>query len=132
VRRVFADSLYWIALSSPKDQWHAAAMSASRAVGGAEIVTSQEVLSEFLAALRHTPRLRSIAARRVRQIYATCVVLPQSDVSFRAGLALYEARPDKKFSHTDCTSMEAMRRENITEVLTHDVHFTQEGFTKLL
>jgi predicted nucleic acid-binding protein len=25
-----------------------------------------------------------------------------------------------------------MRQEGITEVLTHDNHFTQEGFTKLL
>jgi len=29
-------------------------------------------------------------------------------------------------------SMEAMRQEGITEILTHDNHFTQEGFTILL
>jgi len=28
--------------------------------------------------------------------------------------------------------MEAMRQEGITEILTHDNHFTQEGFTILL
>lgn len=132
MRRVFADSLYWIAVSNPRDQWHAAAMKASHAIRGAEIVTTQEVLSEFLTALRYTPKLRSIAARRVSQIYATSVVLPQSDRSFQAGLALYQTRPDKKYSHIDCISMETMRQEGITDSLTHDDHFTQEGFTKLL
>jgi hypothetical protein len=29
-------------------------------------------------------------------------------------------------------SMEAMRQEGISEILTHDNHFTQEGFTILL
>ncbi len=29
-------------------------------------------------------------------------------------------------------AMEAMRQEGITEALTHDNHFTQEGFTILL
>jgi predicted nucleic acid-binding protein len=33
---------------------------------------------------------------------------------------------------TDCISMETMRQEGITEILTHDAHFAQEGFTLLL
>ena len=45
---------------------------------------------------------------------------------------LYQARPDKGYSLTDCISMEVMRREGLSEVLTNDEHFTQEGFTCLL
>ncbi len=59
-------------------------------------------------------------------------MIPQSDRSFQAGFALYQARPDKKYSLTDCISMQAMRQEGITEILTHDGHFTQEGFSILL
>jgi len=44
------------------------------------------------------------------------------------GLTLYEARPDKVYSLTDCISMQVMRREGLTDVLTNDHHFTQEGF----
>jgi uncharacterized protein len=62
----------------------------------------------------------------------TVTVIPQSRQTFLAGLALYEARPDKEYSLADCISMAAMRQEGITEVLTHDDHFTQEGFTRLL
>jgi predicted nucleic acid-binding protein len=134
MRRVFADSLYWIALSHQRDQWHTAAMKASHVLQSAEIVTTQEMLGEFLTAFRHTPRLRSIAARRVQQITAEpqITVIPQSDHSFQAGFALYQSRPDKQYSLTDCISMEAMRVEGITEILTHDIHFKQEGFTILL
>ncbi|NBC15242.1 MAG: hypothetical protein GVY09_18270 [Gammaproteobacteria bacterium] len=52
--------------------------------------------------------------------------------SFLAGFRLYKARPDKGYSLTDCISMEALRREGLSEVLTNDEHFKQEGFTCLL
>jgi len=134
MRRIFADSLYWIALSHQKDQWHSAALKASRALHSVEIVTTQEMLSELLTAFRHSPRLRSIAARRVHQITADpqVIVILQSDDSFQAGFTLYQSRPDKEYSLTDCISMLAMRQLGITEILTHDNHFTQEGFTVLL
>jgi len=134
MRRVFADSLYWIALSHQMDLWHATAMKVSRALQTAEIVTTQKMLGEFLTSFRRTAHLRSIAARRVHQITTDpqIRVLPQSDHSFQAGFALYKARPDKEYSLTDCISMEAMRQEGIIEILTHDNHFTQEGFTILL
>jgi len=56
-------------------------------------------------------------------------VLPQTRADFDAALALYEARPDKGYSLTDCRSMLALRALGIAEVLTNDHHFTQEGFT---
>ena len=96
-------------------------MKVSHALQTAEIVTTQEMLGEFLTAFRHTPHLRSIAARRVHQITTDpeIRVLPQSDHSFQAGFALYKVRPDKEYSLTDCISMDAMRQEGITEILTH-------------
>ena len=51
---------------------------------------------------------------------------------FFEGLALYGSRLDKGYSLTDCISMNAMRERGITDVLTHDDHFTQEGFNILL
>ena len=47
---------------------------------------------------------------------------------FRAGIALYEARPDKDWSLTDCISFVMMEREKIGEALTGDHHFEQAGF----
>ena len=48
--------------------------------------------------------------------------------SFLDALAFYESRLDKQYSLTDCVDMQAMRREGLTDVLSNDHHFTQEGF----
>src|SRR5208337_2079839 len=95
----------------------------------------EEVLDEFLAHYSgHGPVLRNLAAATVETAMTNPLVIvrPQSHQSFLDGLALYKARPDKEYSLTDCISMEAMRQEAITEILTHDHHFRQEGFALLL
>jgi predicted nucleic acid-binding protein len=58
-------------------------------------------------------------------------IIPQTHESFIAGFELYRTRPDKGYSLTDCISMQAMRREGLTDVLTSDKHFEQEGFRAL-
>ncbi len=135
MRRIFADTLYWVALIHRKDQWHHAAVKVSRTLAGCHLVTTDEVLIEVLVAFCQAgPVLRLRAAALVRRLHQqpTITVHPQSRATFLAGLALYEARPDKSYSLTDCVSMHTMCQEGITEVLTHDNHFTQEGFIILL
>jgi uncharacterized protein len=135
MRQVFADTYYWIALLNDKDQGHPAAQAASQSLGQATIVTTQEVLSELLTHFSGFGHfMRQSAAVFVRNILAdpAITVREQSDPSFLSGLSLYEARPDKAYSLTDCISMQAMRQAAITDILTADDHFTQEGFIKLL
>jgi uncharacterized protein len=134
VQRVFADSFYWIALIHRKDASNKAGLDWSRTTAAAyTICTTEEVLTEVLAFCSSDEGLRTEAARIVRSILAarTVHVVPQSHESFLDGLALYEARPDKGYSLTDCVSMQAMRREGLTDVLTNDRHFEQEGFRAL-
>ena len=45
MRRVFADTYYWIALLNDRDQGHAAAQAISQTLGRASLITTQEVLS---------------------------------------------------------------------------------------
>ena len=45
---------------------------------------------------------------------------------------LYEKRLDKDHSLTDCSSMAAMRSLGISEILSTEDHFHQEGFALLL
>jgi predicted nucleic acid-binding protein len=135
MRRVFADTLYWVALIHRKDQWHAAALRVSHTLTSCHLVMTDEVLIEVLGAFCEAgPVLRQRAAALVRRLYqrSTVTVHPQSRGSFLAGLTLYEARPDKGYSLTDCISMQTMLQEGITDILTRDAHFTQEGFTILL
>jgi predicted nucleic acid-binding protein len=133
VRRVFADTVYWLAIFVPGDPW----AQSTEAVDCSDtiLVTTEEVLSEFLAAVSaHGDRTRRLACQLIREILRdpSIEVAAQSHESFLAGLTLYERRPDKQYSLADCISMNVMRQRKNREVLTNDRHFAQEGFTRLL
>lgn len=76
------------------------------------------------------PYLRQQAVVRVETMLEnpSIHVIEITRALFLDGLTLYRARPDKEYSLTDCISMHIMRREGLTDVLTNDHHFTQEGF----
>ncbi len=134
MKRVFADSHYWIAIVNPRDQWAEAANSAREQLGEVIIVTTDEVLTEFLAALSKEEHMRRQAAKMVRAILnnPNVKVVPQTRDSFLKGLTLYENRNDKDYSLTDCISINVMRNESLAEVLTNDRHFGQEGYKVLI
>jgi predicted nucleic acid-binding protein len=135
MRRLFVDTLYWSALINRRDQWHERVLVASVAWRGVSLVTTEEVLSEFLTFVASFgPQTRATAANLVDEILRdpTIEVLPQSHASFTAGLALYQARPDKPYSLIDCVSMQRMRELGLTEALTYDQHFVQEVLVALL
>jgi predicted nucleic acid-binding protein len=91
------------------------------------------ILGEFLTFYSADPWQRNRAAATVQALFAdpNVRVIPQSRASFLAGLELYAARRDKGYSFVDCVSMQTMRTEGLTEVLTNDRHFEQEGFSAL-
>jgi predicted nucleic acid-binding protein len=134
VRTIFADTFYWTALTSPDDTFYLKALEFSRLLVPDRIITSDDVLVEYLAFFAKAgPSVRAqaccLAARLLQD--PRVVVVPQSHELFLEGLDLYRARPDKGYSLTDCISMLIMRRQGITEILTHDRHFEQEGFRPL-
>jgi predicted nucleic acid-binding protein len=133
--KVFADAFYWIALANPADQWHTAAQRFDVENPAARLVTTEEVLTEFLNYYAEAgTRRRRIVGAMCEQVllHPNIFVVPQSSASFSQGLQLYRQRDDKGYSLTDCISMTAMREREIRQVLTHDQHFKQEGFTILL
>jgi len=135
VRAVFVDTVYWIAIIRPGDPWKGAATRARELLGNVRLLTTDEVLTEFLAALRTCgENLRRAAAKMVKAILENpnVKVIPQSRDTFLRGVEFYERRLDKKYSLTDCISMNAMKAESVREVLSNDHHFEQEGFQALM
>jgi predicted nucleic acid-binding protein len=133
-RALFADTFYWVALLNPGDAFHARVTSFGRGLGRARLITTDEVLTEVLNWFsRSGPHWRGEATTLTHDLRCDpdVDVLPQTRADFDAALALYDARSDKEYSLTDCRSMLAMRALGLTEVLTNDHHFTQEGFTIL-
>ncbi len=104
-------------------------------IDGYNFVTTDSVLAEVL---NYVSGYGSVARREIAALVADVLddenfqVIEQTREVFLEGLSLYESRLDKGYSLTDCISMKVCRQLNITEILTHDHHFEQEGFKVLL
>jgi len=135
LKKTFVDTLYFVALFNPRDQWHERAFAASKLIADAKLITTEDVLVELLNFFsEYGENARRGAVTQTEGILSgsNIEVAPQSHEAFIAGLSLYKARPDKGYSLTDCISMHTMREHSIIDILTHDDHFRQEGFTVLL
>ena len=135
MKLVFADTVYWVALINPQDEWRNQARAATAVLSDAVIITTDSILIEVLNFFaEHGDEARRRAVVIVEQLLTNpdIEVVPQTRDNFLAGFTFYKSRADKGYSLTDCISMITMRERNIVEVLTHDHHFVQEGFTVLL
>ena len=130
---LFADTFYWIALTDILDSSYQDALDKALKHDEALIVTTDEVLVEFLTFFAAPEPMRRKAVVIAQAILNDpgVRVIPQTRDSFLLGMQLYARRPDKRYSLTDCISMQTMRSHGITEVLTNDRHFEQEGFQAL-
>lgn len=134
MRKLFVDTFVWIALIDPKDNWHSRVKQTLIDTQPCKLVTTDEVLSEVLTFYSKSGSFaRKEAAAVVKNVLKDpdIEVREQTRQSFVAGLSLYQQRPDKGYSITDCVSMNTMKQLSLTEVLTHDKHFSQEGFVVL-
>ncbi|HQU92955.1 MAG TPA: PIN domain-containing protein [Pyrinomonadaceae bacterium] len=132
---VFADTQFFVGIINPHDQWHEQALLAEGNLVAPRYVTSESVLTEVLTFFcEYGPELRLRSAAAVEMILGdpnTEVVSITSQI-FNDGLRLYKERPDKGYSLTDCISMNISRERGITDVLSGDPHFRQEGFILLM
>jgi len=135
MKKVYADSAYWIALINPKDQWRRRALEVSRELGAFSIITTDEILTETLNYFAESGEyFRGIVSREIEKILLNqnVEIIEATHENFLDGFELYRNRLDKGYSLTDCISMNTMREHAISDVLTHDHHFEQEGFQILL
>ncbi len=134
MRKIFADTSYWVALIWLEDQWRTAALKATEEIGNSEIVTTETVLIEVLnyfSEFRADVKKQVAAAVESFLESQEILVLQHTHDDFLKALELYKSRLDKGYSLTDCISMNAMREFGISEILTNDHHFEQENFQKL-
>lgn len=128
----FADTSFFVAFLNSRDIDHAAAVDLMANFEG-RIVTTDWVLVELgnFLAVRTS---RKLLVPFVRDLPADprFEVVPSGREQFESGCVLYEARPDKDWSLTDCISMVVMEQRSIREVLAADHHFEQAGYTLLL
>jgi len=136
VRRIFADTHYWVALIHKEDEHHDLAKALPQQLAPLMIVTTHMVLAEFLNYFGNRQRAyyKHFAARLVDAILRDpeTIVVDQTAHQFDSALDIYRSYRDKHWSLTDCASYNVMNNEGITDALTHDRHFEQMGFTALM
>ena len=127
--RVFVDTSAWFAYVNAGDPDHRRVRDVLDDAPD-RLVTSTYVFDETVtlpqARLGHR---RAVAVGRTLLDPAIVEWLRVTPVDERAPWALFERRPDKSYSFTDCTSFVLMRRERIGHAIALDEHFAQEGFT---
>jgi predicted nucleic acid-binding protein len=132
---VFLDAAYAIALSVPKDDYHAQAILIADDLEAmrTRLVTTRAVIVEIGNALSKQ-RYRHAAVELLQSLEAdpnVTIVRLTEDLYARA-FRLFRERPDKEWGLTDCVSFVVMQDRKITEALTTDEHFQQAGFQALL
>ena len=133
MRRVFADSGFYIALLSRQDAHHHLARQQYREGQFGLFVTTTAVLGELANLLSSTSTRGRCEVFIVRlRARKDTRIIESEPGQFWRGLKLYGERPDKEWSLTDCISFIVMSDEGLTEALTGDHHFEQAGFTALL
>jgi uncharacterized protein len=97
-------------------------------------VTHSYVLAEFvpLCQARGLDRVSALSFAFDMLGNPQVEVVWVDDSLHRAALAFLQSRLDKTYSLCDAVSFLLMREYGITEALTTDRHFEQEGFVRLL
>ena len=135
MKKVFADTSYWIALLNKNDQYHASALALDNKLEGIEIFTTDMVLAEVLNSFSSQGQfMKKLVANYVSHLYGTkgYSIIEQSREQFINALRIYSRYADKDWGFVDCLSYCVMRDNHITDALSHDRHIKQMGFKTLL
>ena len=124
----FADSYFYIAVLDTEDQHHQRVRTATDGRDDFH-VTTRWVLAEVADAFS-APAMRSLAGPFLKDLETDpgTMIMEPSDELYQRGMTLWQQRPDKAWSLTDCISFAVMEARGLAEALTGDRHFAQAGF----
>ena len=132
---VFADTGYWIALISARDDLRESAVQATNNLGNRRLVTSEMVLVEVL---NHFAQLGDVARKTAAETIiglkndSNTEVIEQNTEQFESAVYRYANRLDQSWSLVDCSSFVLMEERGIRDALAQDIDFVQAGFNALL
>jgi uncharacterized protein len=133
--KVFLDTSYVIALVSPQDNYHQKALTIAEILekNSINLITTQAILLEIGNALsKQKYRQVAISLLNSLEIDPKVEIVELSNELYQEAFKLYCQRQDKEWGLVDCISFIVMKKKQITEALTTDIHFQQAGFRALL
>lgn len=134
---VFADTSGLASYADRTQLDHQRAVAVVRRVLAAKgrLVTTNYVLSELTGLLTsplRMPKRQQLAYLSTLRTVKWVEVVHVDPLLDAAAWQLWEQRPDKEWSLTDCACFVVMQHRRLADALTADHHFTQAGFTRLL
>ena len=129
---MFIDTSGWLCLYHKDEPEHREAVELYQ--NAVIRITTSYVLAEFvpLAQVRGFPRAKNLEFSQRILDSAEIEIIWIDENLHRQAVALLRERADKKYSLCDAVSFVVMRQRGISESLTTDKHFRQEGFVRLL
>ena len=129
------DTVCWIALLNADDELHQEVNLEYKRLlkSGFRFVSSTAVLNEVANSLCN-PKYRGAVVEFYKRLKTSShveIVFVDENL-WSSGWNLYENRPDKSWSLTDCISMVIMQEKGLKNVVTNDKHFNQAGFNAIL
>lgn len=132
MKRVFADTSFFVAAIGRRDAYHKRAVEFMREYDG-QVVTTDFVLVElanYLFRIKDRPFFAPVLQNI--QANAQYVIVEATRELLERGIERYVSRPDKEWSLTDCISFVVMEELGVTDALTADRDFEQAGFMSLV
>jgi predicted nucleic acid-binding protein len=129
---MFLDTSGLLSLYDSRDAFHQEAVRQFRRAD--RLITHNYVLAELVALVnaRNLPRQDALDYIKDVLDHPLIELLWVDEPFHRAGLELLFRRIDKSYSLCDAVSFIQMQARGMTEALTTDRHFEQEGFVRLL
>ena len=135
---VFWDTAAFVALGNARDDLHRAAVAVSQELAQAKalVLTTDAVLIEVAntfsqVAWRPTAWRLVDALQKSEALQIATIAHVDADL-WERGWRLYRNRADKDWGLTDCISFVVMDDFGARRAFTHDRHFEQAGFMRLL
>jgi len=129
VNGYFVDTAALLALLDGDDRFHSLAAAAWRSLlaQDARLVTSSYVLIETYALAQRRLGMDAVRALSWDFVPLLDIEWVNQDIH-HAALTVLLTAARRQLSLVDCTSFEIMRRRNLKQVFTFDIHFSEQGF----
>jgi len=129
---MFLDTSGLLSIFDGRDAWHAKAVELF--ASAPRLLTHNYVLAELvaLAGARKLPRRDALDYVNSLVEHRGVEIVWVDELLRLAGMNLLMQRLDKSYSRCDAVSFLLMEQHEITDALTTDRHFEQEGFVRLL
>lgn len=130
MERLFVDTSAWLAYANRADDAHVSVRDALKKFEG-RLITTNFVFDETVTLCRRMGHSAAVLVGEVLRDPDVVDLLRVRPGDEQDAWQLFQDRPDKRYSFTDCTSFAMMRRLGLHRAATLDEDFEREGFEVL-